>query len=127
MITNVSTNYPHILVFRFTEGVNKHQFETIVMDQIKQQIETYDEINLVYILDTELKNFTAGAWFEDALMGLKHLRKWNKCAIVTDKTAIHNFTEFFSNLIPGEFKAFEKLKESEAISWVATSTLTSTI
>lgn len=43
------------------------------------------------VLDTSIKDFTAGAWFKDAIMGIKHLTKWNRAAIVSDIGAIRTF------------------------------------
>jgi hypothetical protein len=41
-----------------------------------------DKINYLLYLDTDLNNITAGAWAKDAILGLKHLFKWNKVAVV---------------------------------------------
>ena len=60
------------------------------------------------VLDTDIKNFTAGAWLQDALLGLKHLGKWNRAAIVTDSEDIISFTNGFSYVVPGEFHGFKK-------------------
>ena len=53
------------------------------------------------------------------MMGIKHLTKWNRAAIVSDVEGIRNFTNFFSYLMPGEFKGFEHKDLQQAIDWVA--------
>ncbi|MGD1319708.1 STAS/SEC14 domain-containing protein [Chryseobacterium sp. 2R14A] len=48
---------------------------------------------------------------------LKNLSKWNRCAIVTDKEGVQNFTDIFSVLMPGEFKSFPKENLYNALYW----------
>ncbi len=52
-------------------------------------------------------------------MGIKHLTRWNRAAIVSDGTAIKVFTDIFSVLMPGEFRVFEHKNEQMAIQWVS--------
>ena len=63
--------------------------------------------------------FSAGAWFEDALLGLKNITKWNRAAIVTDNNRVQNFTAIFSVIMPGEFKFFPIEDLENAIFWCA--------
>jgi len=57
-----------------------------------------------------------------AFLGIKHLTKWSKAAIVSDVNAIRKFTDFFSYLMRGEFKGFEHKDLQEAIDWIASET-----
>ena len=56
---------------------------------------------------------------EDAVMGVKHLLKWNRAAIVTDVQGIRTFTAVFSKLMPGEFKGFPHEELEQAIDWAS--------
>ena len=60
-----------------------------------------------------------GAWFKDAILGIKNLTKWKRAAIVSDVKAVKIFTDIFSVLMPGEFKVFEHKEEQKAIDWVS--------
>lgn len=99
--------------------VTQRDFTDTVMPKVKALIDETDKLNYLLVLETSLKNFTLGAWIKDALMGIKHLSKWNRAAIVTDVKAIRSFTNFFSYLIPGEFKGFERRELQQAIDWVS--------
>ena len=89
------------------------------MPKVKSLIDKTDQLNYLLVLETSLNNFTMGAWMEDAMMGIKHLTKWNRAAIVSDAESIRNFTNFFSYFIPGEFKGFEHKDLQQAIEWVS--------
>jgi hypothetical protein len=51
------------------------------------------------VLNTSLKNYTAGAWIETPFWN-KVYHKWRKLAIVTEKNEIKKFTDIFGKLIP---------------------------
>lgn len=109
----------NIVGFKATGDITEKDFTEIVMPKVQALIEKTDQLNYLLVLETPLKNFTVGAWMKDAMMGVKHLTKWNKAAIVSDVAAIRNFTDFFSYLIPGEFKGFEHSDLQKAIDWVS--------
>lgn len=77
------------------------------MPKLKALIDKIDILNYLLVLENSIKNFTLGAWVKDALMGIKYLSKWNRATIFTDVETIRNFTDFFSFLVPVEFKGFE--------------------
>lgn len=108
--------------FKATGEVTETDFSQTVMPAVKALIEKTGSLNYLLVLDTSIKNFTAGAWFKDAVMGLKHLTKWNRAAIVTDVEGIRHFTAIFSVLMPGEFKGFEHNDLQAAIDWVSEKT-----
>ncbi len=108
MITIINDAPENVAAFNATGDVNKEDFENLVIPYVKNKVEQFDELNYLLYLDTDLSNFTMGAWLQDALLGIKNLSKWNRAAIVTDKEGVQNFTDIFSVLMPGEFKSFPK-------------------
>lgn len=116
VIENLPTN---MVGFRATGTITKQDFSETVMPKVYTLIKKTDRLNYLLLLDTSLKNFTIGAWMKDALMGIQHLTKWNRAAIVTDVKAIRVFTSIFSWVIPGEFKGFEQKNLQEAIDWAS--------
>lgn len=117
MITIIPEAPENVAAFNATGAVTKEDFENLVFPRVKAKIEQFGELNYLMYLDTDLDNFTAGAWLEDALLGLKNLTKWNRAAILTDNQHVQNFTEIFSVLMPGEFKSFPKGNLYNAMYW----------
>jgi hypothetical protein len=105
--------------FKATGEVTEVDFMQTVMPKVKELIAKTNKLNYMLVLDTSIKNFTAGAWFKDATMGIQHLTKWNRAAIVSDVEAIRKFTTVFSLLMPGEFKGFEHKDLQAAIDWAS--------
>lgn len=117
MITIIPEAPENVAAFNATGEVTREDFENLVLPRVKAKIEQFGELNYLMYLDTDLDNFTAGAWLEDALLGLKNLTKWNRAAILTDNQNVQNFTEIFSVLMPGEFKSFPKGNLYNAMYW----------
>lgn len=120
MITVIKNAPANVAAFTAIGDVSREDFESTVLPHVKQVVDKYGELNYVLNLDTSISNFSMGAWLQDALLGIKHLTRWNRAAIVTDKESIRNFTAIFSKIMPGEFKGFEKEELEKAINWAAT-------
>lgn len=117
MIRQLKEIPDNVVAFEATGEVTKEDFTDIVFPAVEEAVKKYEELNYLLLLNTELKNFTAAAWMQDALLGLKNLSKWRRVAIVTNEEAIRQFTDVFSVLVPGEFRGFEKARLQEAIRW----------
>lgn len=117
MITIINDAPENVAAFNASGEVTKEDFENLVIPYVKNKVEKFDELNYLLYLDTDLSNFTMGAWLQDALLGIKNLSKWNRAAIVTDKEGVQNFTDIFSVLMPGEFKSFPKENLYNALYW----------
>ncbi|MGC4041271.1 MAG: STAS/SEC14 domain-containing protein [Flavobacterium sp.] len=109
----------NVAAFRALGEVTKKDYEDIVIPKVESLIKSNDQLNFLLELDTDLGNYTAGAWFEDAMIGLKNFTKWHRAAIVTDSDNIISFTNAFSYIAPGEYKGFKKSELNEALNWVA--------
>ena len=117
MISIINDAPENVAAFNATGDVTKEDFENLVIPYVKNKVEQFDELNYLLYLDTDLSNFTMGAWLQDALLGIKNLSKWNRAAIVTDNEGVQNFTNIFSVLMPGEFKSFPKENLYNALYW----------
>lgn len=119
MITIIPDVPENVAAFKASGEITKEDFENLVIPHVKAKVNIYNELNYLFFLDTDLDNFTSGAWFQDALLGLKNLANWNRAAIVTDKKAVQNFTAIFSVVMPGEFKFFPTDDLKNALFWCA--------
>jgi hypothetical protein len=119
MLQKISGLPSYVAGFRATGEVSKEDYQSILIPEIERVDKEHGHIHFLMVLDTPAKNFTIGAWLQDAMQGLKHYRGWKKIAIVTDEKGIEKFTDLFSALVPGKAKGFPLAQESEARSWVA--------
>src|SRR5688572_5221161 len=102
-IREVPTN---MVAFRATGEVTKDDFEKVVFPAVEAVVERTGELNYLLLLETDARNFTFGAWWNEVMLGLKELFKWRRAAIVTDSESIIRFTHIFSVFAPGIYKGF---------------------
>jgi len=117
MISIINDAPENVAAFNATGDVTRADFENLVIPHVKNKVDEFGELNYLLYLDTDLDNFTMGAWLQDALLGIKNITKWNRAAIVTDKEGVQNFTDIFSVIMPGEFKSFPKENLYNALYW----------
>ena len=115
-MTEVPSN---VAAFRALGEVDAEDYKKIVIPVIDDLVKRQDKINFLLVLDTPLKDFTAGAIVQDLGVGLKHFTKWHKMAIVSESGAINKFTDLFSYIAPGEAKGYTHSELNEAIRWVS--------
>jgi hypothetical protein len=108
----------NVVAFRALGEVTKDDYQSIMAPAVEKLVERINEINFLFLIDTDLENFTAAAWMQDAMIGLKNLGKWNRAAIVTDSQRAITFTNGFSYIVPGEFRGYKKESYQEAMNWV---------
>ena len=108
----------NVAAFRALGEITKEDYQTVVEPTIEELVKRTNQINFLFLIDTEIENFTAAAWLEDVMVGLKNFGKWNRAAIVTDSENVITFTNGFSYIVPGEFRGFKKEAFNEALNWV---------
>jgi len=122
MISVMSDIPHHVVAFKATGEITQEEYQNTLVPAIKKLAAQTNEINFILYLDTDSYNFTAAAWYKDALLNLKSLGTWNRSAIITDSSNIISFTKAFSYLVPGEFKGFTIENYEEAVLWVSSAT-----
>ncbi|MGN6211691.1 STAS/SEC14 domain-containing protein [Parafilimonas sp.] len=119
MLTKITDVPDYVAAFKATGEIDKDDYKNVLMPEIERIDKAHGHIHFLYVLETPVKNFSVGAWIEDAWTGLKHFRGWKKIAIVTDEHAVEAITDKIGVMIPGETRGF-KLSELEAAKkWVA--------
>ena len=122
MITKINDVPSNMVAFRSSGEVTKDDFDN-VFPEVEALVEKTGKLNYLLQLDNSPSDFTAGAWLQDALLGIKNITKWNRAAIVTDSETVIKFTDAFSKVMPGEFRGFPKEELEHAIDWVSEKTI----
>lgn len=118
MIVQIPDLPDNMAGFRADGEVTKDDFE-VVKHQVASLVEKTGQLNYLLFLDNSPADFTFGAWMQDALLGINHITKWNRAAIISDSEAVINFTAVFSKVMPGEFRGYHKGDYQKAVDWVS--------
>lgn len=119
MITKMNGIPDYVAGFTATGEVTKKDYTDVVFPEVERVLNKHGHIHFLLELETSAGNLTAGAWMSDAMIGLKHLTKWKKMAIVSDQNAVEKITDIISPIMPGESKGFNLSELDEAKEWVS--------
>jgi hypothetical protein len=92
--------------------------ETIV-PLVEGKLARHEHIKLIYRIGPEFTALTPGAVWSDARVGVMHLSRFSKVAVVSDIDWIRHATRAFAPLIPGEVHVFAEDRLDEAKAWIA--------
>ena len=120
MLIPITDLPPFVFGITATGTVTSDDIEQVLLPGLQNLVDNYNEIYYILVLETEIKNFTAGSWLQDMKAGIKHFTKWKKIAVVTDEAGVEKFTDVFSIAVPGESKGFKLAEYDDALSWIST-------
>ena len=118
MLTEITGLPDHVFGVRATGEVTSDDIKNVLLPGLKRTSERFDEIRYLLVLETEVKNFTAGAWVQDAKAGLQNFTKWKKIAVVSHEKGVEWFTDVFTIATPGASKGFKPEEIEEAKEWL---------
>ena len=98
MLTKITDLPSNVVGVRATGEVDKKDYEQVLLPALDNLSKKQDKLNYLMELDTDVKNFSLGAWLDDA--GAE-------------------FSEMFSFAIPGETRGYTLDQLEEAKKWVA--------
>ena len=122
MIQQINDVPDNMVAFRSSGEVTRDDFDS-VFPKVEELVNRTGKLNYLLELDNSPSDFSAGAWLQDALLGLKNITKWNRAAIVSDSSQVRDFTEAFSKVMPGEVRGFPKEEFGHAVDWVSEKTI----
>jgi hypothetical protein len=80
----------------------------------------HDKLRLYYELGPEFMGLDAGAMWEDFKVGVGHLSRWERAAVVTDVEWMRHAVNAFRFLMPGQMRVFPTADAAEARAWIVT-------
>lgn len=99
--------------------ITAQDYETTLNPLIRDKLETYDQLNLVFIADDDFESFSAGAAWDDAKLGMMHINEFGKIALVTNIGWIRRAAKLFGPLWPGQVHVFDNDDLDSAKQWVS--------
>jgi hypothetical protein len=103
----------NVLAVEAAGKVTDEDYEQVLVPAVRAKRAGHDRIRFVYVLGEEFEGWTAGALWDDAKLGLKDPKTYEKVAVVTDRDWLHHAVKALGWMIPGEVRAF-RLSELEA-------------
>jgi hypothetical protein len=102
------------------EGViEARDYDDVIVPLIEEKLGRYERIKFLYRIGRKFESFTPGAVWSDTRIGLKHLTRFSRIAVVSDIEWIRHAVRLFAPMVPGDLHVFRDKELGEAKAWLA--------
>ena len=119
MIEHLTSFPDNVLAFVCKGRVTKADYDAVLVPAVVQALKTHDKVRLYYETAGDFAGIDPGAMWEDFKVGMEHLTRWERVAVVTDVEWIKQTIRFFRLLMPGTMKLFPTSEATQAREWIA--------
>ena len=118
MIT-ILERFPESVIALAAHGrVTRKDYEEVVIPCVNAALSRQGKVRLYYELGGDFSGLDAGAAWEDFKIGLEHLSRWERIAVITDVGWIRMAVGTFRFLMPGRIRIFDVDQAPAARSWI---------
>ncbi len=118
MIEKIENLPGNIVGMRAKGQITGDDYEKVIVPSLDEAAKKNEKIRFLYILGEDFDGITAEAIFDDVKVGLRHIRDFEKMAIVTDNKMIKEAIKVFGFVMPAEVRVFGNMEEKEARDWI---------
>ena len=118
MLQRVKNLPPGIDGVEAIEKVTRDDYETVLKPMVEEAHRNQRPIRFLYHFGAKFEAFTPGAVWEDLNLGLKYIRLFEGCAVVTDRDWIRHSCQLMAALIPCPLRVFKETEWANAVEWL---------
>lgn len=118
MIESLSGFPANVLAFVCHGHVTRADYETVLIPAVLKALGDHEKVRLYYETAADFAGIDPAAVWEDTKIGMSHLRRWERFAVVTDVEWIRHTMKLFSFVMPGELKVFATANAAQAREWI---------
>jgi hypothetical protein len=118
MIEQLSDFPSNVVAFRCTGRVTKADYTTVLLPAVLGALRAHQKVRLYYETGADFA-LDAGAMWEDFKIGVEHLTRWDRIAVVSDLDWIKKAVRFFAFLMPATTQLFSPSEVAEARAWIS--------
>lgn len=119
MVEILSDFPPHVAAYRAWGAISKQEYEKVVMTRVDEVAAEYGRINFLVLLETDVDNYSVGAFIDYLRISFRHFNKWNHMAIVTDQQWLRKGYQILGPLVHGEVRGYKLSEYDAARQWVS--------
>lgn len=108
-----------VLGIRAKGLISSEDYEKVIVPALEEARSKGSRVRFLYHFPAEFERFTASARWEDLHVGLKYLRLFERCAVVTDEDGIRSAVNVAAAMLPCPVRVFGNDAWNEAVEWVA--------
>jgi SpoIIAA-like len=113
------TDFPDNVVAASASGVvTKRDYQECLVPRVELALKRHPKIRCYYELGPQFSRMEPGAMWEDFKIGIEHLSRWERVAVVSDVDWIKHAVNAFRFLMPGEVRIFATSETAPAREWI---------
>lgn len=109
----------NVVGFTASGEVTARDYQTVLVPAIEEKLGEMKKVRLLYVLGDGFKGYTGAAAWEDAKVGLKHLTRFDRVAVVTNVDWVKNSVKTFGFVMPCEVRVFKNASLQNAREWIS--------
>jgi len=109
----------NVVAFAGRGQLTKADYLSTLVPAVEKAVAGHDRLRLYYELGSDFAGMDAEAFVEDFKIGMHHLNRWERAAVVTDMQWIAHAVSLFGFLLPGAIRVFATAEADQARAWVA--------
>src|SRR5680860_888344 len=78
----------------------------------------HDEVRLLYEIGSDFTSYDAGAAWEDFKVGMEHISRWERVAVITDIEWIKHSMQLFGFFMPSVMRVYPLAASAKARLWI---------
>ncbi|MEZ5828153.1 MAG: STAS/SEC14 domain-containing protein [Hyphomicrobiales bacterium] len=98
--------------------ITRNDYDTILIPTVEKALQSHDKIRLLYEMGPEFDGVDPGAAWEDFKLGMEHLSRWERVALITDVPWIAQSMRLFSFFMPGAMRVYPTAEAAKARLWI---------
>ncbi len=99
--------------------VDKADYVATLVPSVERALASHERLRLYYEIGSDFSGISPGAMWEDFWVGMRHLTRWKRVAVVTDVPWIEHMVHLFGFLMPGPTRVFPLAEAAAARAWIA--------
>lgn len=98
--------------------VTRADYDTALVPAVEAALGRGGKVRIYYRIDPDFSGFAPGAMWEDFKVGMEHILRWERIAVVTDVDWIRHTIRAFGFVMPGEARVFPLAEAAAAEAWI---------
>jgi hypothetical protein len=98
--------------------ITRQDYETVVVPAVEKALKSHARMRLYYEIAPDFTGFDPGAMWQDFKVGMEHLTRWERIAVVTDVDWIRHAMQMFAFMMPATVRAVPIAEAAQARAWI---------
>jgi hypothetical protein len=109
---------PGVLGFEVDGALHADDYRDLLLPAVEEVIRRGEKVRIVLVF-SRFDGLSGGALWQDLKMGVDHLTRWERIALVTDIDWMTHLAALFGWMTPGDLRRYPLAEREAAIAWAA--------